>query len=75
MSRKVDFYLPFPNASMADVHAHLVELGNGSQYAIDGDEIIERRSNGEKIRWQITYNGTDAGKFTHVFLSGEDIED
>ena len=74
-TRKVDFFLPFLGGSVQDVYTHLVELQDGSNYAIDEQSIIEKKPSGEKIKWEISANGTDAGKFTHVFLRGEDIED
>lgn len=75
MTHKHDFYLPYLGGSVRDVYNHLVELQDGSAYAIDKSSIIETKPSGEKIRWAIAYNLTDAGKFTHVFLHGEDIED
>lgn len=78
MTHNYDFYLPFAYVLTADIHEHLLELGDGSQYAIDGNEIIETRSNGEKIRWAIKVDDFNRGKdseHAHVFLSGEDIED
>lgn len=78
MTRKHDFYLPFAYVATADVHAHLTQLGDGSQYAIDGIEIIETRASGEKIRWAIevdTFNRGKDSEHAHVFMRGEDIED
>ena len=81
MSRKVDFYLPSQSVKVADVLTYLVELQDGSKYAIDdnGREIIETTPRGEMIRWNISAldenNCDEFSCHTHVFLRGEDIED